>query len=91
MKWEEVAGIDYTAEDRATFEEAVTAGRKAIAGLRDALSKGDNDFAKKAGNMIKKSYKKKSFSCLSVVKYHNSYEEYTHFECNRTCSRDSAR
>lgn len=58
LKWEEVAGVAYIAEDRAVFEEAVTAGRNAIAGLRDALKKGDSELAKKNGGMVKKSYKK---------------------------------
>ena len=57
VKWEDVAGVDYTAEDRAVFEEAVAVGRDAIAGLRDALKKGDSDLANKAGGMVKKSYK----------------------------------
>lgn len=57
LKWEDVAGVDYTAEDRAVFEKAVAAGRDAIAGLRDALKKGDSDLARKTGGMVKKSYK----------------------------------
>jgi hypothetical protein len=57
LKWEAVAGVDYTAEDRAVFEKAVVAGRNAFAGLRDALKKGDSELAKKNGGMVKKSYK----------------------------------
>lgn len=57
LKWEDIAGVEYTAEDRAVFEKAVAAGRDAIAGLRDALKKGDSDLAKKSGAMVKKAYK----------------------------------
>lgn len=58
IKWEEVASLQPTIQEREIFAAAVAAGRQAIADSRKAMAADDLPAAKKAAAAIKGAYKK---------------------------------